>query len=76
MSKLTTSDRKSLPKQDFAGPGRSYPINDAEHGRKAIQLGARSEKAGNLSPAEYAKIKARVKAKYPGIDKKESVYGS
>lgn len=72
--KLTTSDRKSLPKQDFAGPGKSYPIPDEEHGRKAIQLGARSVSAGNLSPAEYEKIKARVKAKYPDIDS-GSLYG-
>jgi len=28
VSKLTTKARKALPKSDFAGPDRSYPVND------------------------------------------------
>lgn len=70
MAKLTSAARKALPAKDFAMGKGHYPIEDPEHGRKAIQLGARSVKAGNLSPASYAKIKAKVHAKYPGIGKK------
>lgn len=67
MAKLDKSERNALPGSDFAGPGRSYPIEDEEHGRKAIQLGARAEHAGTLSAAQYEAIKAKVHARYPSI---------
>ena len=77
MAVLTSTARKRMPSSSFALPGKgkgpsgkgagAYPINDAEHGRKALQLGAKSVKKGNLSPASYARIKAKVKAKFPGI---------
>ena len=72
MAKLTSSERNSLPSSSFAGPGRSYPIEDPEHGRKAIQLGARSVKAGNLSSSEYSHIKSEVHSKFPNIGKRKS----
>ncbi len=28
MARLTGKERKDLPTKDFAGPARSYPIND------------------------------------------------
>ena len=31
MAKLTTKKRNSLPKGDFAGADRSYPVNDKSH---------------------------------------------
>jgi hypothetical protein len=61
--KLSTTARKALPKSSFAGPGRSFPVNDAEHARKAIQLAPRSEHAGNISHATEQKIVARAKAR-------------
>lgn len=61
MTKLTTQRRKEMPSDEFALPGGHYPINDEEHGRKAIQM------AGYASPAEQATIKRKVHAKYPGI---------
>jgi len=67
MAKLSKSERDSLPKSDFAGPGRSYPIEDKEHGRKAIQLGAKAVKAGTLSSSEYSHIKSEVHSKYKDI---------
>jgi hypothetical protein len=73
MAKLSTKARKELPAKSFAGPGRSYPIEDIEHGRKAIQLGARSVKKGNLAPATYANIKSKVRSKFPSIGKKSGV---
>lgn len=61
MAKLTTTQRKRLPKSEFAGPGRSYPVNDKEHARKAIQLSARGVKAGNISESTREKIVSKAK---------------
>lgn len=62
MAKLTSKERKKLPKKDFAlGSGR-YPIEDKNHARNAL---ARVSQHG--TPAEKAKVRAKVKAKYPGI---------
>jgi hypothetical protein len=38
MSRLTSKQRKALPKSDFAGPGRSFPIPDEAHARAALML--------------------------------------
>lgn len=64
MTRLTTQRRQELPDQEFAGKGRSYPIQDIEHGRKALQLDH------NAPPAERAKIEAKVHRKYPSIGKR------
>lgn len=63
MARLSARRRKSMPASEFAGPGRSFPVNDAEHARKALQLLPRSEKAGNISPGAAAKVRARAHAK-------------
>ena len=62
MAKLSTKTRKALPGKAFAGPGRSYPINDPSHARAAL-----SRASGNASPALQAEIKAKVRRRYPGI---------
>lgn len=62
MAKLTSKARKKLPKGAFAGPDRSYPIEDASHARNAL---ARASQ--HASPALQASIKRKVKARYPGI---------
>jgi hypothetical protein len=62
MAKLTTAKRKAIPTKEFAGPDRSYPIEDASHARNAL---ARVSQHG--SPALKAKVRARVHSKYPGI---------
>jgi hypothetical protein len=62
MAKLTTKGRKALPAKDFAGPDRSYPINDASHARNALARAAQ-----HASPELQAKIKAKVHRKFPGI---------
>jgi hypothetical protein len=66
MAKLTTKQRKALPSKSFAGPNRSYPINDPNHARNAL---ARVSQFG--SPELQARVKAKVKAKFPGIGKKK-----
>lgn len=62
MAKLTTKARAALPKSTFAGPDRSYPINDPSHARNAL---ARVSEFG--TPALKAKVASKVKAKFPGI---------
>jgi hypothetical protein len=62
MAKLSSKARKALPNSSFAGPGRSYPINDANHARNAL-----SRAAQNASPALQSKIRAKVKSRYPNI---------
>ena len=63
MARLTTSDRKALPAKEFAGPDRSYPINDLSHARNAL---------ARVSQHGYPELKERVRAavhrKFPGIE--------
>jgi hypothetical protein len=63
MAKLTAKARKKIPGKDFAGPDRSYPIEDKNHARNAL---ARVAQHG--SPALQAKVKSKVRRKYPGIE--------
>jgi len=62
VAKLTSADRKALPSQDFAGPDRSYPINDASHARNAL---SRVSEFGY--PELKEKVRAAVRRKYPSI---------
>ena len=62
MAKLTAAKRKAIPSKDFAGPDRSYPINDASHARNAL---ARVSQHG--TPALQARVRSAVKRKYPNI---------
>ena len=62
MAKLTTAERKAIPSKDFAGPDRSYPINDASHARNAL---ARVSQHG--TPALKARVRSAVRRKYPEI---------
>jgi hypothetical protein len=61
-ARLTAAKRKKLPSGSFALPGGRYPIPDASHARNALARGSQ-----HASPAELATIKAKVRAKYPGI---------
>lgn len=64
MGKLSTQARKALPKSDFAVPGKapksgSYPINNRSHARNAL--------ARSSGKPVAAKVRAKVRAKYPDI---------
>ncbi len=59
MAKLTTAKRKSLPKADFAGPDKSYPVPDARHAANAKARATQAMKAGRMSSSEKAKIDAK-----------------
>ena len=61
MAKLTSAERKELPKGDFVYPKtRRYPIEDAAHARDAL--------ARSSGKPEHAKVVAAVKRKFPEID--------
>ncbi len=63
MAKLTASQRRNLPRGDFAEPKqRKYPINDRSHARNAL---ARVSQYG--SPKQKAMVRSAVRKRYPGI---------
>ena len=66
MADLTADKRKQMPKKDFAGPGRSFPINDPNHARLAISGASRSYHAGNISKSEEERIQAEARNKLHG----------
>ena len=68
MAKLTSKARNALPDSAFAGPDRSFPINNPSHARNALARAAQ-----HASPEERATIKRKVKARYPSI--KVSAHG-
>lgn len=59
MSKLTTKQRKSLPKTAFAGPDNSYPVPDKSHAANAKARATQQYNAGNLSKSAKSKIDAK-----------------
>jgi len=52
--RLTQGRRDEMPKSQFAGPNRSYPVNDPVHAKLAKAMAARF-----ASPGERAQIDAR-----------------
>ena len=55
--KLTGKKRSGMPRSQFAGPGKSFPVND------------RSYNAGNISKGEETKIKSKARGLLGGIKK-------
>ncbi len=58
MARLTAAARAALPASDFAGPNRTFPVEDPTHARAALSL----QRFGNAS-----KIKSKVRSKFPSI---------
>lgn len=58
MAKLDSAQRKALPASDFAGPGRSYPVNDRNHAIAAKSMASRF-----ASPSVKAKVDAKADKK-------------
>lgn len=78
--KLSAKQRQSMPRSDFALPGKgkgregkgagSYPIPDKSHARNAL---ARVAQHG--TPEEKAKVRNAVHRKFPNIgDRKKKMY--
>lgn len=59
MAKLTAADRKKIPSDKFAGPDRSYPVNDASHARNAKARASQAVNAGRMSKSEESRIDAK-----------------
>lgn len=66
MGKLSSSQRKKLPASDFAGPGRSYPVNDRSHAANAKARASQAVKAGRMSKSEESRIDAKANRKLRG----------
>lgn len=74
MSKITTQERKNLPKKDFALPSTrsnsggkgGYPIDTEDRARNAL---ARVSQFG--SESEKATVRAAVHSKFPDIGDEE-----
>ena len=74
---MSAAERRALPNKDFALPGKgegpqgkqagSYPIPDEKHARSALSLVSQLG-----TPEEKAKVRAKVKKKFPGIKVSES----
>lgn len=61
MAKLTSKERNRLPDSAFAGPNRSFPVEDKSHARNALA------RASQFHPELKAKIRAKVAKKFPDI---------
>jgi len=61
VAKLTAKTRNKIPTKDFAGPGRTYPIENESH---AINAEARAS-----GKKIEGRIRAAVHRKYPNIGK-------
>jgi hypothetical protein len=60
MSKLTSRQRKRLPKTAFGLPGqRKYPMPDASHAQNAKSRASQQYNAGRISKGTKAKIDAK-----------------
>ena len=62
MAKLTSKGRNALPAKSFAGPDRSYPVNDMSHARNAL---ARVSQHGTADLKAH--VRSLVHKKFPGI---------
>ena len=58
MAKLTKAQRAALPASKFAGPHRSFPVNDVNHAKAAL-LDVNGAKG--LTAGEKAEIKAEAR---------------
>jgi hypothetical protein len=66
MAKLTTKARKALPAKDFAGPGRSYPVENKAHAANAKSRASAAVNSGRMSKSEEKRIDARANRELKG----------
>lgn len=59
MGLLNAASRKALPDSSFAGPGRSYPVNDRAHAANAKARATQMVKKGKLSASTASHIRAK-----------------
>lgn len=61
MARLDAKERNALPAKDFAGPNRSFPVNDRGHAKAALG------RASEYHPELKAKIREMVRRKFPDM---------
>ena len=60
MAKLSSAQRKSMPKSEFGLPGKkAYPMPDASHAANAKARASQAVNAGRMSPGTEKKIDAK-----------------
>lgn len=59
MAKLSTKTRNSLPKSEFAGPDRSYPVPDRSHAANAKARAQQQYNKGHISLEMLHRIDAK-----------------
>ncbi|MHB1777975.1 MAG: hypothetical protein ACYCU7_18610 [Acidimicrobiales bacterium] len=77
MTRLSAKSRKALPKGKFALPAGTsksskpaFPVEDKAHAEAALRLVGRAVKAGTISPAQAAKVRAKANAELGRSKKK------
>ena len=66
MAKLTAKTRNALPGKSFAGPDRSYPVNDMSHAVNALS------RVSQYGTADLkAKVRSAVHKKFPDLKRDE-----
>jgi hypothetical protein len=63
LAKLTAKARKRIPSKSFAGPGRSYPIEDRAHAVDAKARAKQQFNKGRISKSELSSIDAKADKK-------------
>lgn len=63
MAKLTAAARDKIPTKEFAGPDRSYPIEDDAHAANAKARAKQQLNKGKMSRAMYELIVGKANRK-------------
>jgi len=63
MATLNADARKRIPTSQFAGPDRSYPVEDRGHAIAAKGRAKTALRTGRMSTSAYAKIVAKANRK-------------
>lgn len=63
MAKLTSKARNAIPASAFAGPNRSYPVQDKSHAANAKARASQAVNSGRMSKSTEAKIDAKANRK-------------
>ena len=62
MAKLTAAARNAIPTKDFAGPDRSYPVEDRSHAVNALS------RVSQFGTADLKRqVREKVYRKYPDL---------
>lgn len=59
MAQLTTRARNALAASKFAGPNRTFPVQDRSHAANAKARATQAVNAGRMSASEEAAIDAK-----------------